>query len=255
MDTFPKSGSSLERNAVDKFNCLLYGGAGAGKTPFCGTLEACEKTSPCLFLDVDHGTLSLESLKSKPTVVEINEWKDVQTIYVLLKDKKWDALAQITGTSTPKEYKSLVLDSGTELAAVLLRSIVAEDDRNDGVASQSHYLKVQNRFGTLWRCLRALPMTTVMTAGIRDQKDDVLGIIRFFPEFSPGLLHDLQRMTDLILHMEVSQETQGATKVWKRYLQTQPSQRFVARDRSGRLQTEIAADKIYWKDLIAKGLT
>ncbi len=244
---------------MNKFNCLLYGEAGAGKTPFCGTLESCEKTSPCLFLDVDHGTLSLESANAKPTVMTIKTWGDVQTVYSQLKAKQWDSLSKTIGKQMEvdvpvKEYKSVVIDSGTELANSLLKSIVADDDRNDGVPDQPAYLRTQLRFATMWRGFRDLPLSCVMTAGIKDQKDDVAGIVRFFPEFSPGLLHDLQRHSDLILFMNVALETEGATKRWVRYIQTQPTQRFVARDRSGKLAPQIRGDKIYWKDLLEKVL-
>ncbi len=241
---------------MNKFNCLLYGEAGAGKTPFAGTLESCEKTSPCLFLDVDHGTLSLDGLVKQPTVYRVTSWADVQKIFAFLKAKQWDNLAKVLGPDVPVvEYKSTVIDSGTELANMLLRSIVADDDRNDGVPDQPAYLRTQLRFATMWRGFRDLPLSCVMTAGIKDQKDDVLGIVRFFPEFSPGLLHDLQRHSDLILFMNVALETEGSTKKWVRYLQTQPTQRFVARDRSGKLDPVIKGNKLYWDDLLKKVLT
>jgi len=239
---------------MDKFNCLLYGEAGAGKTPFCGTLEACPKTSPCLFLDVDHGTLSLEGVNPRPTVYQIAAWADVQKVYALLKKQDWGNLAKLIGIEEPKVFKSVVIDSGTELANGLLRSIVAEDDRNDGIPDQASYLKTQLRFAIMWRGFRDLPLSCVMTAGIKDQKDDVAGIVRFFPEFSPGLLHDLQRHSDLILLMNVAMETQGAARVWTRYIQTQPTQRFVARDRSAKLDPIIKGDKLYWNDLLKKVL-
>ncbi len=245
---------------MDKFNAMIYGEAGVGKTPFCGTLEACEKTSPCLFCDVDHGTLSLESLEKKPTVYTINAWADIQALYSFIKAKQWkqlsEAVSKRMNIEVPvKEYKSAVIDSGTELANNLLRSIVAEDDRNEGVADQASYLRTQLKFGTMWRQFRDLPLSTVMTCGIKDQKDDVAGIVRFFPEFSPGLLHDLQRQSDLILFMNVALETEGSQKKWVRYIQTQPTQRFVARDRSGKLAPQIRGEKMYWNDLLKNILT
>lgn len=239
---------------MDKFNSMVYGEPGVGKTPFCATLEACEKTSPCLFLDVDHGSLSLNSVTPRPTVYVTGSWADVQTVYTYLKKQDWTGLSTAMKIPVVKQYKSIVLDSGTELASSLLRSIVAEDDRNDGVPDQAAYLKTQLRFATMWRAFRDLPLSCVMTAGVRDQKDDVAGIVRFFPEFSPGLLHDLQRHSDLILFMNTSLETKGAERVWTRYIQTKSTQRFVARDRSDTLDPVIKGEKLYWKDLLEKVL-
>ncbi len=236
---------------MEKFNGLLYGEAGVGKTPFCGTLEACEKTSPCLFLDVDHGTLSLESCNPRPTVYKVIQWSDMQRVYSWIKNEQWAEIAKVTGVE--KRYKSVCIDSGTELANNLLRSIVAEDDRNEGIPDQAAYLKTQLKFSAMWKQFRDLPISCVMTAGIKDQKDDVAGIVRFFPEFSPGLLHDLQRHSDLILYMNVGMEQNGSNKrEWTAYIQTKPTQRFVARDRSGRLDSVIRGEKLYWKDLVAK---
>jgi hypothetical protein len=213
-----------------------------------------------LFLDVDHGTLSLDSIDPKPTVLTIKSWGDVQTVYSQLKAKQWEALSKTIGKQMEvdipiKEYKSVVIDSGTELANGLLKSIVADDDRNEGVPDQAAYLRTQLRFATMWRGFRDLPISCIMTAGIKDQKDDVAGIIRFFPEFSPGLLHDLQRHSDLILFMNVALELEGSAKKWVRYIQTQPTQRFVARDRSGKLEPVIRGDKLYWDTLLKKVLT
>jgi hypothetical protein len=223
-----------------------------GKTPFCGTLEACEKTSPCLFLDVDHGTLSLNDVKPCPTIFTVTKWSDMQSIQPLIKDKKWDKLADYV-KAEPKEYRSVVIDSGTELAnSVLLRSIVAEDDRNEGIPDQPAYLKSQVRFSIMWRSFRDLPITCIMTAGVKDQRDDVSGIVKLFPEFSPALLHDLQRHSDLILFMNVLQEKDGEKSRWIRSLQTQPSSRFVARDRSGKLDPIIKGERLYWKTLLDK---
>ena len=244
-DTFLLIGRSLGRREVDKFNCLLYGEAGVGKTPLCGTLEAYEKTSPCLFLDVDQGTMSLNGTGPRPTVYSVTSFDSMSRIYGLLKNGNWDELAKLVG-SVSKQYRSVVIDSGTELASILLRSIVAEDDKNEGVPDQASYLKTQLRFITMYKAFRDLPLSVVTTAGVRDQKDDIAGIVRFWADFSPGLLKELYRFSDLILFMNVVQED----KKWVRYIQTQPTQRFTARDRSDKLASVIKAEKIYFADVL-----
>jgi hypothetical protein len=185
-----------------------------------------------------------------PTVHTINTYADMQVVYNHLKMAKWDALAKTIGIEKPLEFKSVVIDSGTELATILLRSFVEADDRNEGIADQSAYQKCQIKMAGMWRKFRDLPLSTVMTAGVKDQKDDVAGIVRFFPEFSPGLLHDLQRHTDLILFMNVTMESDGAMRRWTRFIQTQPTQRFVARDRSGTLPHIIKGDRLCWEKLL-----
>lgn len=231
---------------TNKFNCLLVGESGVGKTPFAATLEACEQTSPCLLLDVDMGSMSVVE-KPLPSVIEIDTWSKVQSIYNLLKKPDWDKLAELTGRNV--EYKSVVIDSGTELEYMLRSSIVGE--AGSEVPEQQHYLKTQERFRRLYRSFRDLPMTFVMTAGVRELKDDVAGIVRHFPAFQPALTKDIIRMTDLILFQNVTSEGQGK---WVRTLQTTLSQRVIARDRSQRLDPTIKGEKLYFADIVKKVL-
>lgn len=232
----------------DKFNCLLVGESGVGKTPFAATLEECKQTSPCLLLDVDMGTMSIIQ-NSKPTVVEIDSWDKVQKIYALLKKQDWEKLAEFTG-SVVKEYRSVVIDSGTELEYMLRSLVVSEKDTHEGVPDQEHYLKTQERFRRLYRAYRDLPLSLVMTAGVRELKDDVAGIVRHFPAFQPALTKDIIRMTDLILFQNVATDE----KKWVRTLQTHLSQRVIARDRSQKLEPIIKGEKLHFKTIVDKVL-
>lgn len=234
------------------FNAIIYGEAGAGKTPFCATLEQCKATSPVLFLDVDQGA---QFVDSSITVVPVTAWLDIQDIYKCLFGRKWDELNQclqrFTGTAFPvKEYKSVVVDSGTELEYICRRQVITENSKGDfEVPDQSHYLRTQERMRRLYRAFRDLSMSFVMTAGVRELKDDIAGIIKHYPAFQPNLTKDLMRHADLIMFLGVKLEQDGKLM---RVLQTQLTQRFVARDRSGRLPPFISAEKFYWKDIVAK---
>lgn len=243
---------------MDKFCCMLYGESGVGKTPFCGTLEEYPKTSPSLFLDVDQGAMSLNVVNPRPVVHSVMTWAGAQTVYALLKGRKWEELSKLVGAPA-KEYRSVVVDSGTELSRILRESIVAADDRNEGVPSQEHYLRAQLRFTTMYRMFRDLPMSFVMTAGVRELKDDVAGIVKFYPDFPPGMTHDLIRMSDLVLFMNVALEQQqgSSERKWVRYLVTQVSQRFVARDRSQTLDPTLRSGsdgKFKWSTILDKVL-
>lgn len=235
----------------DKFNCLLVGESGVGKTPFVATLAACEQTSPCLLLDVDMGTMSVVD-NPRPSIIEVDTWGRAQEVYVLLQRRDWDKLAKLTGEE-PKEFRSVVIDSGTELEYKLRSTIVSEGGGE--VPEQQHYLKTQERMRRLYRSFRDLPVTFVMTAGVRELKDDVAGIIRHYPAFQPSLAKDLIRMTDLILFQDVKYESVGAEKMWIRTLQTTLSQRVIARDRSQQLEATIKGEKLYFKAIADKVLS
>jgi len=235
--------------SATKFNCLLSGESGTGKTPFAATLEACKQTSPCLLLDVDAGSMSIIS-DPKPSIIEIDSWVDVTKIYALLKKQDWKKLTELTGRETLEGYKSVVIDSGTELEYVL-RSLVLSEDSAREVPEQQHYLKTQERFRRLYRAFRDLPMSLVVTAGVRELKDDISGIVRHYPAFQPALTKDLIRMTDLVLFVNV----ELIEKKWVRTLQTHLSQRIIARDRSQKLAPIIKGEKLYFADIVEKVLT
>ena len=230
-----------------KFNCLLVGESGTGKSPLCGTLEHCEQTSPCLLLDVDMGSMSVIE-EPLPSIIEVDSWSRASSVYTLLKTQNWSKLAELTGREA--KYKSVVIDSGTELEYMLRSSIVGE--AGGEVPEQQHYLKTQERFRRLYRAFRDLPMSFVMVAGVRELKDDVAGIVRHFPAFQPALTKDLIRMTDLILFMDVKYIVEE--KKWKRTLQTTLSQKAIARDRSQRLDAIITGEKLYFADIVKKVL-
>ncbi len=236
---------------MNKFCCLLFADAGLGKTPLCGTLQEYEKTSPCLFLDIDQGTMSLDSMKEKPTIITIETWNELSSLYPIIKAKQWESLAaklsSLCGHGIPVVvYKSIVIDSGTELE-YRLRSSISQSE----IPTQPDYLTVQERFRKMYRSFRDLDdISLVMTAGVRELKDDVLGMVRHTPMFQPGLTKDLQRMSDFIFFMDMKLKGEGTDRKWVKVIQTTPTQRAVARSRCDRIKGTLEGEKFYWKDIL-----
>jgi len=183
----------------------------------------------------------------RPSIVRVDSWATMQNMYSLLRKQDWSGLAKVTGREV-EGYRSVVIDSGTELEYILRRLVVQESSAE--VPEQQHYLRTQIRFSSLYRAFRDLPMSFVMVAGVRDLKDDISGIVRHAPEFQPALSKDLVRMTDLVLFQNVAVRD----KKWVHTLQTHLSQRVVARDRSQRLDSIIEAEKLYFGDIVEKVL-
>jgi hypothetical protein len=241
---------------MDKFCALLYGESGVGKTPFCGTLEAYPKTSPCLFLDVDAGSMSLDSTSPRPAVFRVETWTEMQVIYSKLAKRDWKGLAEWMLEKSgqpyePREYKSVVIDSGTELLYKCRIKVMEETGNTEEQPTQPEYMKAQERMRKLYRAFRDLPgMSLVVTAGVRELKDDVAGYVKHFPDFQPQLTKDLLRMTDLVLFMNVALEDKEGKIT--RYAQAVLSQRVIARDRSGKLGPGIKGERLFWKDICEK---
>ena len=244
---------------MDKFCAILYGEVGTGKTPFCGTLEAYPKTSPCLFLDIDAGSMSLDGVKPRPTVFRVETWMEMQVIYAKLAKREWQGLADwMSGKAgqayEPKEYRSVVIDSGTELLYKCRTKIMEETGNTEEQPTQPEYLKAQERMRKLYRAFRDLPgVSLAMTAGVRELKDDVAGYIKHYPDFQPQLTKDLLRMTDLVLFMNVVlQKDDKGTESTIRFAQAALSQRVIARDRSGKIGPGIKGEKLFWREILDK---
>jgi len=245
---------------MDKFNCILFGESGVGKSPMCGTLQAYPKTSPCLFLDVDRGAMSLDGLKELPTIFPVDTWSQMGIFYDRLKNGKWEQLAEYLSKGLERDvpvlqFKSVVIDSGTELEYKLRSGVVSENSGEMEIPSQPDYLKTQERFRKMFRSFRDLPISLVMTAGIREVKEESTGIVKRSPDFQPSLVHDLVRMTDLVIYMSVTMSGTGTDAKWERHLVTSLSQRFIARDRSGKLPSVISGDRFEWGKLLDKVLS
>lgn len=251
------------------FNCVVYGESGSGKTPLSATLEECEATSPCLFMDVDMGAMSI-NIEKPPTVLEIDTWEKMQDVYIYLLratkglDSKgpdliaWEELASyisgLMNINVPVlQYKSVVIDSGTELEYVCRSVVITEEkskkpEHDPEAPEQRDYLKTGERMKKMWRKFRDLPLAVVMTAGVRDLKDDRDGSLRHFPAFQPGFSKDLVRMTDLIMYMSVDVKN----KTWYRTLQTHLSQRIIARDRSQQLEPFMTQETFHFRNIVEK---
>jgi len=148
-----------------------------------------------------------------------------------------------------KEYKSVVIDSGTELEYILRQKVLSEDSSRE-IPEQTHYLKTQERFRRLYRAFRDLPLTFVMVAGVRELKDDISGITKHSPDFQPALCKDIVRMTDIVLFQNVVIKDK---KIFHT-LQSHVSQRVVARDRSQTLEPLFEAEKLYFADIAKRVL-
>jgi len=243
---------------MDKFNCILFGESGVGKTPFAGTLQEFPPTSPCLHLDVDKGAMSLDSLKTKPVVLPVDRWNMMAVLYDKIKKEAWEELAEYitrqSGTTVETlQYRSMVIDSGTELEYRLRQGVVEANDKGDmEIPSQPDYLRTQERFRKMYRSFRDLPISIVMTAGIREVKEESTGIIKRSPDFQPSLVHDLVRMTDFVIYMDVKSSGTGTDTKFEKHLVTSLSQRFIARDRSGKLPPVITGEKFYFGKILEK---
>lgn len=178
-----------------KFNCLVYGDPGAGKTKFCGDAIFHEKLNKVLFLNFEGGLLTIAG-SGKIEEIKITSTEQVDSI---LKDF-------IERDPSTVGYNTVVVDSGSELQTLALDEQVQErgeklaatragyiHDKNE--IQRNDYGKATNQLKKIFRRLRDMPVNVIMTAlpkseygpPIKGSGSDTGPIIEVAPNFTRAL--------------------------------------------------------------------
>lgn len=216
--------STREASRINGLKITVYGPAGAGKTRLCATTGA-----PTVIISAEAGLLSLREYDIP--VIEVKNIEDVLDAYQFL-------LSSHEG----KQFSYVCIDSLSEVAEVVLASEkkLTKDPRQA-------YGILQERMYELIRAFRDLPEKNVyFSAKMETQKIDIMetrtngaitsnvvvGTKQVFAPSLPGtkLGQALPYFTDLIFALRVEKDADGNPSRW---LQTQPDEQYIAKDRSG----------------------
>lgn len=205
--------------------CLVYGGAGMGKTVLSATCP-----NPVL-ISAESGMLSLKKenldrlfgvncpmVAYNMPVIEVSTVQDLTDVYA------WCTTSHEAGN-----FQTICLDSLTEIAEVVL--INAKKSVKD---PRQAYGELIAQMENLVRLFRDIPQKNVyMAAKMEPTKDELTGVVKYGPSM-PGakLGPKLPYFFDEVFRLGVNKDSQGNSF---RFLQTQPDMQFEAKDRSGSL--------------------
>ena len=200
-----KTTSSL---AADGVKVLVYGQAGAGKTSLIPTLPA------PIILSAEGGLLSIAD--SDVPYITIASMADLQESY------KW-----LTESEEAKDFKSVALDSISEVAEVVLAHELKTN--KDGRAA---YGELNTKMAEIIRAFRDLPGRHVYMSAKLEKSQDEMGRMLYSPSM-PGktLTQQLPYFFDEVLAMRVEKDAEGATQ---RALMCDSDGLWLAKDRSGK---------------------
>jgi phage nucleotide-binding protein len=191
---------------------LCYGESGVGKTSLCATAPA------PLIISAEQGLLSLR--KHDIAAIEVSKLAEVKEAYRL---------------ALKSEYQTVCLDSLSELGEALL----SEFKRGTKDPRQA-YGQMNDEMAVLTRMFRDIPNKHVFFIAKQTRMvDEQTGKVSYSPSM-PGksFAIGVPYFFDIVACMRIGKRE----KEEYRYLQTQPSLQYEAKDRSGSLSREEEPD-------------
>ena len=189
--------------------CLVYGLAGTGKTTLCSTAPA------PLIISNESGLLSLRHVDIP--VIAIKSYDDLQEAYNFVNE-----------SADAKSFETICLDSISEIAEVVLAH-----EKGQTKDARAAYGELQVKTLALCRAFRDLAERHVYLTCKQARVQNDQGVFINTPSL-PGtkLPQELPYLFDEVLCLRSEKNEEGETVRW---LQTQPSLQYIAKDRSGAL--------------------
>lgn len=212
------------QDVVPYLNFLVYGEPGAGKTRLAATAQDHEDTRPLLFLDIEGGVTTIRKRKD----VDVIKVRDIKTIEKVHNELFMDKSGY---------YKSVVLDSITELQKLDMRTVMKEqydkkpETTDMDVPSQREWGKSGERMRRIIRAYRDLPVNTIVTALLGSEFSDDTGITSYFPSMPGKLRGEIPGYFDVVGYLNTKMENGSVVRT----LQLSKTRRVVAKDRTDSL--------------------
>lgn len=201
--------------AADGLKVLVYAGSGAGKTTLIGSLP-----SP-IIISAEAGLLSLADYDIP--FIEVTDMASLKEAYSFVSSKE------------ASKFQSVAIDSISEIAEVVLSAEkkIAKDVRQA-------YGQLQEQVTDLIRAFRDLSGKNVYMSAKMEKSQDEHGRMMYGPSM-PGtkLGQQLPFYFDEVFALRVEKDEEGKIV---RMLQTEADPSYVAKDRSGKLDTWEQAD-------------
>lgn len=184
-------------------NILVYGAKGVGKTYFACSAATVEGMSPALVVNIEDGTATAAGLDNIDETDQLQAFEDAREVFWNLANK----------TDEWGKYNTVIIDSGTALQTMNILEVARSNQKgkHDFRITQQDWGDSTKMVEELLRRYKALPMHTIVTAGLREvfATDNPVDQIKrgpalVMPDFTPALSRKLMYMYDHIwcLHAE-----------------------------------------------------
>jgi hypothetical protein len=190
---------------------------------------------PVLFIDIEGGT---KTIRDKYPDVEVLRVKDEFDGKGRLVKTSWERLQDVYEDIRKGvlPYKTYVIDSLTEgqkmsMYSVMTRTVKGDPARDLDIPAQRDWGKSGEMVRRMVRAFRDLDANVIFTALEASDKDQQTGAVTITPSLPGKLRYEISAFLDEVLYMYTKVEKDG---IIRRVL-TQPTGKFIAKDRSGKL--------------------
>jgi len=202
---------SSTKSKVQHVKMLCYGDSGTGKTYLC-------RTAPRpVIISAEQGLLSLADVDIP--VLEVRTLADVEEAY--------------KHVAASKEYDTICIDSLSDLAESLLLELKEDPKFRD---PRQAYGQMADEMSRLTRMFRDIPNKHVYVIAKQIRVSDEATGAQTYEPMIPGksFAANVSYFFDLVVALRIGKRE----KETYRYLQTQPSIQYRAKDRSGKLAAQ-----------------
>jgi len=224
---------------------MIYGPYGTGKTVLASTAQDVPGMADVLFIDAEAGGMSISNRHDIDTI-RINSYKAITQVHEYLRahcryrdegntEKLLDLEETVRGErpKTPKQYRTVVLDSLTEIQKYLMYQLLGVEigtqrlDREMEQPQFAEWGRNSEMIRLLVRSFRDLPMNVLFICSDQVVEDERKMQHRR-PNLPGKLANDVQGFLDVVGYYASTKTPKGETL---RRLLLQPTERIQAKNR------------------------
>lgn len=202
-DFLPRPVGELKRDR--KFNLLVYGEPGAGKTHLAGSADEIPSWRSVLHLDIGGGSSTLDPVFPRVESVPVTSWGQLKTQYdrLYFGELDYDRFNTVVIdhiTETQKLCQRWIMEGAIERAARRGK----DDDLEEDVPRQRDYLVMYERMMAMLRDFRDLDINFICTAHVKEDVNQRTLMRKLKPSLSGAAKSDIPGLFDIVafLHTE-----------------------------------------------------